>query len=76
MMELKKLSIYINNFKDMINNNYLYVGKTKSIYDIFIASNRYHFLSSTRGFGKSLLVSTLKELFSGNKELFKRFCKC
>ncbi|MCU0286541.1 MAG: ATP-binding protein [Acidobacteria bacterium] len=29
------------------------------------------FLSRPRRFGKSLLVSTFKELFSGNKELFK-----
>ncbi|CDK31021.1 AAA family ATPase [Candidatus Babela massiliensis] len=39
--------------------------------NIFIAGNRLHFLSPPRRFGKSLLVSTLKELFSGNKELFK-----
>ena len=71
MMESKKLLININNFKDMINKNYLYVDKTKSIYDIFIADNSYHFLSRLRGFGKSLLTSTLKESFSGNKESFK-----
>src|SRR5690606_7923905 len=32
---------------------------------------KYFFLSRPRRFGKSLLVSTLKEIFSGNKELFK-----
>src|SRR3546814_14237546 len=31
----------------------------------------YTTLFRSRRFGKSLLVSTLKELFSGNKELFK-----
>lgn len=33
--------------------------------------NKYYFLSRPRRFGKSLLISTLKEIFSGNKELFK-----
>jgi hypothetical protein len=32
---------------------------------------RYYFLSRPRRFGKSLLISTLAEIFSGNKELFK-----
>jgi hypothetical protein len=30
-----------------------------------------YFLSRPRRFGKSLLISTLKELFKGNKELFE-----
>jgi len=31
----------------------------------------YYFLSRPRRFGKSLFLDTLKEAFSGNKELFK-----
>jgi hypothetical protein len=31
----------------------------------------FSFLARPRRFGKSLLVSTLYEIFSGNKELFK-----
>ncbi|MBA3954616.1 ATP-binding protein [Candidatus Dependentiae bacterium] len=53
-----------------IRGNYIYVDKTKQIYDI-ISQGSYYFLSRPRRFGKSLLISTLKELFSGNKELFK-----
>ncbi len=68
---LKKLPIDVSSFETMINENYKYIDKTKHIYNIFIAGNRYYFLSRPRRFGKSLLVSTLKELFSGNKELFK-----
>ncbi|CDK30888.1 ATP-binding protein [Candidatus Babela massiliensis] len=68
---LKKLPIDVSSFKTMINDNYKYIDKTKHIYNIFIAGSRYYFLSRPRRFGKSLLVSTLKELFSGNKELFK-----
>ena len=70
-MILKELPIYISSFKDMIEGNFLYIDKTKHIYDLFNGYKQYYFLSRPRRFGKSLLVSTLKELFSGNKELFK-----
>ncbi|CDK31001.1 AAA family ATPase [Candidatus Babela massiliensis] len=70
-MILKKLPIYISDFKKMIQDNYLYIDKTEYIYKLFKDSTQYYFLSRPRRFGKSLLVSTLKELFSGNKKLFK-----
>ncbi len=67
----KNLPIYISSFKKMIEENYLYIDKTKYIYNLFNGATQYYFLSRPRRFGKSLLVSTLKELFLGNKELFK-----
>lgn len=53
----------------MIENNYIYVDKTKIIYSL-LQKSRLFFLSRPRRFGKSLLLSTLYELFSGNKKLF------
>jgi hypothetical protein len=47
------------------------VDKTKSIYDLISGGGEYFFLSRPRRFGKSLLISTLAEIFSGNKEFFK-----
>ena len=44
--------------------------KLEHIYDL-ITGGRLYFLSRPRRFGKSLLVSTLLELFKGNRELFK-----
>lgn len=67
---MKKLPIGIQTFEKIIKENYLYIDKTKQIYN-FMNSGDYFFLSRPRRFGKSLLVSTLKEIFSGNKELFK-----
>jgi hypothetical protein len=67
----KKLPIGLATFKDIIGENYLYVDKTKAIFPLVAEGGRYFFLSRPRRFGKSLLISTLKELFSGNKELFK-----
>lgn len=70
-MEMKHLPIGVYTFSDFIKNNYIYVDKTKDIYNLFATGGKYYFLSRPRRFGKSLLVSTLKEIFSGNKELFK-----
>jgi len=67
---MQRLPIGRQNFKQIIENNYLYVDKTKYIYDM-INSGDINFLSRPRRFGKSLLVSTLKELFEGRKKLFK-----
>jgi len=67
---MKKLPIGRQTFEKIIKDNYLYVDKTKDIHRL-ITSGDYIFLSRPRRFGKSLTVSTLKEIFSGNKELFK-----
>jgi len=66
---VKKLPIDVSNIKKMLTGDYVYVDKTKYIYDL-ITKGRLYFLSRPRRFGKSLLISTLKEIFSGNKELF------
>ncbi|MCL2115889.1 MAG: ATP-binding protein [Methanobrevibacter sp.] len=66
----KKLPIGTQSFSILRNNNYLYVDKTKYIHEM-IENGRIYFLSRPRRFGKSLLLSTLEELFKGNKELFK-----
>jgi hypothetical protein len=67
---MKKLSIGISDFKELIEGNYIYVDKTEYIYKL-INSGKYYFLSRPRRFGKSLLISTLEYLFKGEKELFK-----
>ena len=67
---MQKLPIGRQNFKQIRENNYLYVDKTKYIYEM-IASGDINFLSRPRRFGKSLLVSTMEELFKGNKKLFE-----
>ncbi|MBI4646346.1 MAG: AAA family ATPase [Bacteroidia bacterium] len=66
---MKKLPINRQEFSELINDNCIYVDKTKYIYQLL--EHKYYFLSRPRRFGKSLLVNTLKEIFLGNKELFK-----
>jgi len=67
---MKKLPIGLQNFSNIIREGYLYVDKTEHIYNL-INEGQLYFLSRPRRFGKSLLVSTLKEIFKGNKDLFK-----
>ncbi|HLP48767.1 MAG TPA: AAA family ATPase [Candidatus Kapabacteria bacterium] len=68
---MKNLPLSIQTFRDFIEEGYIYVDKTKQIHDLFARGGKYYFLSRPRRFGKSLLISTLAEIFSGNKELFK-----
>ncbi len=66
---MKKLPIDVSTFETMRMNDYLYVDKTEIIYNL-INAGRYYFLSRPRRFGKSLLISTLKEIFSNKRALF------
>ena len=65
---MKNLPIGIQTFSKIIHNDCVYVDKTRQIAELLQAGN-YLFLP--RRFGKSLLISTLAEIFSGNKALFK-----
>ena len=69
-MELKRLPIGIQSFRKLREGDYLYVDKTMYIHKL-ITENDYIFLSRPRRFGKSLLISTIEEIFKGNRELFK-----
>ena len=66
----RKYPVGIESFYDIRTGGYVYVDKTKYIYDL-VDSGMYYFLSRPRRFGKSLLLSTMEEYFSGNRELFK-----
>ena len=68
---MKKLPIGIQTFSDIIKNNYLYVDKTEKIFDLVKNPKGVYFLSRPRRFGKSLLISTLNEIFEGKTELFE-----
>ena len=65
-----KYPIGIQSFEQIINEGYVYVDKTRFVYDLTHGSKTC-FLGRPRRFGKSLLVSTLECYFKGRKELFK-----
>ena len=58
-------------FEDIITGGDLYVDKTDYFHKMVSVNKGIFFLSRPRRFGKSLSVSTLKNIFNGNKELFK-----
>jgi len=72
---IKKLPLGISTFSEIIEDDYIYVDKTKIISEMIKTGKRY-FLSRPRRFGKSLLISTLEEIFKGNKKLFKGLYIC
>ena len=70
MQPKRRLPIGIQSFEIIRNDNMVYVDKTDLVYNL-VSSYCFVFLSRPRRFGKSLLVSTIKNLFWGNRELFK-----
>ena len=67
---MNRYPIGIQSFEKIKTNGLLYIDKTQIIYNL-VSSFGYFFLSRPRRFGKSLLLSTVKELFEGNKSLFE-----
>jgi len=67
---MRKYPIGIQSFRKIRQRGYVYIDKTEIIHNL-VTTGEYYFLSRPRRFGKSLLVDTIEELFSGNKELFE-----
>jgi hypothetical protein len=69
-MEKKILPIGRQSFRSLREDNCIYVDKTQHIYNLCTQCKVY-FLSRPRRFGKSLLLSTMHELYLGSEDLFK-----
>ena len=61
--------IGIQDFGKLRRGGYVYVDKTRHIYEL-AHNGSYYFLSRPRRFGKSLLISTMEAYFKGERELF------
>lgn len=57
-----KFPVGIQTFEQIIEDGYVYVDKTRLVYDL-VSEGKIYFLSRPRRFGKSLLVSTLENYF-------------
>ncbi|MBJ6608979.1 MAG: ATP-binding protein [Candidatus Thiothrix moscowensis] len=66
---LQRLPVGIQTFSELISRQCLYVDKTEAIARL-LKQGKYFFLSRPRRFGKSLLLSTIKEIYQGNRALF------
>jgi hypothetical protein len=69
-MTMKEILLNDQHFTTIIDNNYFYVDKTRDIHRLVTRPEKNFFLSRPRRFGKSLLLYTLEELFSGNRQRF------
>ncbi|SEN06204.1 PD-(D/E)XK nuclease superfamily protein [bacterium A37T11] len=69
--DLKNLPVGLDSFEDFPLLNSIYVDKTEYIFQMLKAGGKSFFLSRPRRFGKSLLLSTIKAVFEGKKNLFK-----
>ena len=58
-------------FRNLIEGKFVYVDKTQYLYNLVQPGSGIYFLSRPRRFGKSLMLSTLEEIFLGNRALFK-----
>src|SRR6056297_2171024 len=67
---MKRLPIGIQDFRYMMENNYLYIDKTPYLH-MLKDRGKFYFMSRPRRFGKSLTISTYDCMFRGEKELFK-----
>ena len=66
---MKRMPLGIQSFRKIIEGDFVYADKTQYIYDLLNTAS-YYFLSRPRRFGKSLLLDTISEVLSGNKDLF------
>jgi hypothetical protein len=67
---MKILPIGIQTLVEIRAKNGIYVDKTQLVHQL-VTGGKYYFLSRPRRFGKSLTISTLKELYLGNKPIFE-----
>ena len=65
-----KYPIGIQTFSEIRKEGYMYVDKTGYVYRL-AQQCKFVFLSRPRRFGKSLLLSTMKSYFEGDRDLFE-----
>ncbi|MDR2353596.1 MAG: AAA family ATPase [Deltaproteobacteria bacterium] len=65
------MPIGINSFNNVRENNYVCGEKTQYLARIISSCRPGFFFSRPRCYGKSLTISTLHSLFSGDRDIFK-----
>ena len=67
---MMKYPIGMQSFDQIVEGGFVYVDKTALVHRL-ATTGKIYFLSRPRRFGKSLLLSTLKNYFLGRRELFR-----
>lgn len=71
--EKKRLPVGVENFEQIINDNYYYVDKTGMISELLRNGGMVNLFTRPRRFGKTLNMSMLEHFFSieGDKSIFE-----
>ena len=73
---MEKITTDIYSFENLRKDGYVYVDKTDLLWRLVSKKEgRQFFISRPRRFGKSLMLSTLKCIFEGKRELFKAMAR-
>ncbi len=67
----RRYPVRIQSFEELRKGGYLYVDKTRNIYNLAHGSGKSFYLNRPPRFGKSLLLSTIQAYFEGRRELFE-----
>ena len=71
MDKLQPILVDSSDFTEIRENKCIYVDKTAYFHQLITRRDaRRFFLARPRRFGKSLMISTLKAIFEGRRELF------
>ncbi|MDR2367676.1 MAG: AAA family ATPase [Deltaproteobacteria bacterium] len=70
-MALKEFALGGESFREIIIKKLFYADKTRYVHKLINSTGKHHFLARPRGFGKTLLITTLEELFAGNRNRFE-----
>ncbi|MDY5387008.1 MAG: AAA family ATPase, partial [Muribaculaceae bacterium] len=68
---LRMCPLGMQDFQEIIKGDFLYVDKTRQVYELTHHASKFIFLNRPRRFGKTLLTSTLHYYFEGRKDLFE-----
>ena len=67
-MNLKKIPVGNDDFRDLITGNYYYVDKSLVIEELLDRGNKVALYPRPRRFGKSLFISMLENFFDIDKK--------
>ena len=69
---MKPIVTDTHDFPTLVGEGYVYVDKTALLRRMISGvDGRFFFMSRPRRFGKSLMISTLEQIFRGDRKLFK-----
>ena len=69
---MKPINTSYYDFEKLVKGGFVYVDKTAQLYELVKpTADGIYYLPRPRRFGKSLMISTLKALFQGRRELFR-----